>query len=131
MNWDATFPWLYHGPWLPFENDRDYFPLGITTPSNTTTATTMTRKGEKETDVTMTDSFTWLNCDPAGHGGHAIRKLHPDWPKCMSQNDQLLKSWYDTLLLNLNVSFRQWPRQSESVDHGTFRYRTRAPVFRS
>ena len=102
MNWDATFPWLYHGPWLPFENDRGYFPLGSTTPSNTTT--TMTRKGEKITDATMTESFTWLNCDPAGHGGHAIRKLHPDWPKCMSQNDQLLKSWYDTLLLNLNVS---------------------------
>ena len=27
VNWDASFPWIYHGPWVPFDN-ATYFPLG-------------------------------------------------------------------------------------------------------
>ena len=60
MNWDAAFPWVYHGPWLPFDDAR-YFPAAP--------------------DV-ATD-FHVLNCDPAGHGGHSI-SAPPDYPACVN-----------------------------------------------
>ena len=91
MNWDASFPWVYHGPWVPFENDRQYFPMGHQDLNDGVTAPTTTE-------------FTWLNCDPAGHGGHAIHSLHPDWPTCMSQNYTLLNQWYQHLQDRFNVS---------------------------
>ena len=88
VNWDASFPWLYHGPWIPFENDRGYFPVAQTNRDSANTA----------------DEFAWVNCDPAGHGGHAINKKTPDWPKCMNQTASLLDGWYSTLQRKLGVS---------------------------
>ena len=96
MNWDASFPWVYHGPWVPFNNDRQYFP----TSAETITKTSKTTKSSHMTDA----NFNWLNCDPAGHGGHAINKLHPDWPKCMIQNYTLLNAWYRHLKKKLSVN---------------------------
>lgn len=89
MNWDASFPWLYHGPWVPYENSREYFP----TPNKSEMI------GSDDDD-----EFTWLNCDPAGHGGHAIRTTTPDWPTCMNQNYSLLNSWYNQLKSKYHVS---------------------------
>ena len=83
MNWDASFPWLYHGPWIPFKNNREYFPVHMVSKNNS--------------------EFTWRNCDPAGHGGHAIRKEKPDWPVCMDQNVTLLNGWYKALLHKFQV----------------------------
>ncbi len=92
VNWDASFPWLYHGAWIPFDNDRGYFPLAATpapAPAH---------------DNAGGGVFRWKNCDPAGHGGHAIRSSHPDWPMCMDQSDALLTSWYKRLHTVFNVS---------------------------
>ena len=72
MNWDASFPWLYHGPWVPF-NDPRYFP--IVTESN------------------AAGSWAWQNCDPAGHGAHQAT-TKPDYPSCVNMSYSLLRSWY-------------------------------------
>ena len=74
----------YHGPWVPFENKRGYFPLSGS------------GQGTNK-------DFSWLNCDPAGHGGHDI-STKPDYPVCMNQTYALLDAWYATLRLRLNVS---------------------------
>jgi hypothetical protein len=80
FNWDASFPWLYHGPWVPFPNNRQYFPLP---------------EGEG-------GEFVWTNCDPAGHGGHDI-STKPDYPACMNQSYGLLNGWYKGLKDRLGV----------------------------
>lgn len=78
LNWDAAFPWVYHGVWLPGvggEPDARYFPT-ITLPDG---------------------SAAVLNCDPAGHGGHAISSRHHDWQRCVNSSAAQLDAWYCAL----------------------------------
>lgn len=81
MNWDASFPWLYHGPWIPWESDR-YFPL-----------VKGTDLGGADARGASSATWKWINCNPAGHGAHQATSK-PDWPVCVNMSYSLLRQWY-------------------------------------
>jgi hypothetical protein len=96
LNWDASFPWLYHGPWLPYEDAR-YFPLvqrpSLPASSSSSLSFPAKRVAEGRHEPQASAEWGWLNCNPAGHGAHQAT-TRPDWPRCVNMSYALLRDWY-------------------------------------